>query len=102
MQIIVLPLAEFDLDSIYDYYALKSINAAVKIYNSILDEMGVLSKFPNIGIIEPSLVGEEKLFRSLVVVKGKFKIIYFTEGDFLYITHIWNCRSNPTKLKIRH
>lgn len=101
MEIIILPLAESDLEDIYSYYASKSTNAAVKIFNSILDEMEILSKFPYIAAVEPILSGIDTTFRSLVVARGKFKVIYFTEGDVVYVSHVWNCRDNPTKLTKR-
>jgi plasmid stabilization system protein ParE len=72
MNINILPLAESDLDEIFDYYADKSVNAATKICNSILEEITILSDFPLIAPIEPLLSKQVKAFRSLVVFSGRY------------------------------
>jgi plasmid stabilization system protein ParE len=102
MKIRILPLAESDLDKIYDYYANKSVNAAIKIYNSILEEITILSDFPLIASIEELLSKQVKEFRSLVVLSGKYKVIYYVENDYVNVTHIWDCRQNPKKLRKIH
>lgn len=102
MKVIVLPLAEADLDDIYIIYEEKSQTTASKIFNSILDEIGILESFPQAAPIEPLLKGQSKIFRSLVISNGLFKAIYFVEADTVYITHIWCCRPNPRHLQRRY
>lgn len=102
MRVIILPLAEVDLDEIYTFYAEKSVMAATKIYHSILDEIEILERFPKIAPVEPLLTDQTKTFRSLLVAKGLFKVIYFLESEMIYITHIWRCRQNPQNLQRRH
>lgn len=46
MKIEILPLAEADLDDIYNFYSEKSHTVAAKIHNAILNEMEVLERFP--------------------------------------------------------
>lgn len=101
MEILFLPLAEEDLEQIYLFYAEKSVNVAHKIYHSILDEIEILLQFPKIASVELCLENEETEFRSLVVFNGKFKVIYFIDKEFIYVTHVWCCRENPAKLKLR-
>jgi plasmid stabilization system protein ParE len=86
MIIRILPLAESDLDRIYDYYANKSINVAIKIYNAVLDEIEILKKFPTVAPIEPLLYKQIKTFRSLVVLAGKLKVVYYIENKYINIT----------------
>ena len=68
--------AAADMDDIYDFYLLKSPRIAGKIYNSILKEVDILKRHPQIAAIEPLLQDEEFVFRSLVTKDGLFKIIY--------------------------
>ena len=71
MKVILLPRALSRLDEIFDW--LKTTNSesfAVKIYNSILDELEILEKQPKIASIEPLLEDLPKQFRSLVINKN--------------------------------
>ena len=88
--------AERDIDLIYDFYALdKSIKVADKIYNEIVDASYSLIDFPLMAPIELELTNERKRqFRSLLVRKH-YKIVYFIEGDFIYIAAVWDCRTEP-------
>ena len=95
MKIFWLELAEEDIESIYQFYAEdKSIKAANKIYNDILDATDSLAVFPQMASIEPDVSDYDEEYRSLVVQKH-FKIIYFVECDSIYIAAIWDCRRNP-------
>lgn len=92
--------AKEDLNEIYNFYFIKNPVIAAKIFNSILDEVEILKKFPEIAVREPLYEdrGFEYTYRSLVTKNGLFKIIYFTEGDMVVITRIWCCRKNPEGL----
>lgn len=95
MRLLWLEPAEEDLDSIYDFYVRdKSIKAASKIYNDLLDGVEILFDFPQIASIEPELSDGSEVYRSLVV-KKYFKIIYFLEEGSIYIAAIWDCRQDP-------
>ena len=48
MKIIWSKEAKADLDSIYVFQATFNENAAVRIYNAILDEVEILLRFPNL------------------------------------------------------
>jgi len=99
MKIIWSKEAKADLDSIYVFQATFNENAAVRIYNAILDEVEILLKFPNLAPIEELLPSNKYTFRSLITKSGKHKIIYFIDIDTIYITHIWDCRRNPKNIR---
>ena len=95
MKIFWLKLAEEDIEAIYQFYTEnKSIKAANKIYNDILNATDDLGKFPQMASIEHSLSNDDEEYRSLVVQKH-FKVIYFIEDNFIYIAAVWDCRQNP-------
>jgi len=102
MKLLWLELAEEDLDSIYHFYSSdKSIKAATKLYNDILNAAEKLIDFPHIASIELDLSDEGEEYRSLVVRKH-FKIIYFVEVDVVYIAAIRDCRQNPQTNVSKH
>ncbi|MDR1407133.1 MAG: type II toxin-antitoxin system RelE/ParE family toxin [Tannerella sp.] len=88
------------MDEIYRFYELKSSNAAVKMYNKILDEAETLKYFPYMAPIEPLLSDHAETYRSLPVRK-LFKIVYYVGEDTIYISDIWDCRQSPDALKKR-
>lgn len=71
--------------------------AATKMYHSILDEIEILERFPKIAPVESLLINQSKTFRSLLVAKGLFKIIYFLESETIYITHYLVLSPKPSK-----
>ena len=91
--------AKDDLDAIYDYYAELNQHAAVRIYNEILTAADRLLVFPEANPIEPMIKNEKYRFRSCVVVHGLYKIIYFVNKDTIVISHIWDYRRNPNKIR---
>ena len=52
---------------------------------------------PNLGKIEPLLVKREKEYRS-IVVGSLNKIIYYVDGDLIYIADFWDVRREPKAL----
>ena len=100
MKVILLPKALSRLDDIFDWVKeTNSENAAVKVYNSILDELEILEKQPRIAAIEPLLEDFSKQFRSLII-KRRYKAIYYIdeEKDMIFVATIWDCRQNPNNL----
>ena len=101
MKVILLPNALSRLDEIFDWIkATNNENSAVKVYNSILDELEILEKQPQIAAIEPLLEDLPKQFRSLIINK-QYKAVYYIEeqNDTVFIATIWDCRSNPSDLQ---
>ena len=91
--------AAADLDEIYDYYVTLNPQAAVMIYNSILDEAEILLTHPRIAPKEPLLEDLPEEYRSLVVAKGKYKLVYYIENDCIYVVQVFAYRRNPDILK---
>ena len=90
--------ASDDLDEIYDYYVTLNPRAAALLYNSILDEAEILRTHPRIAKKEQFLEGLPTEYRSLVVAKGKYKLVYYIEKECVYIVYIFSCRLNPSTL----
>ena len=87
------------MGQLYAYYVQKSVTSAAKIFNSIIDDAEILKTNPQIAPVEQSLSNNVKTYRSLVVSKGRYKVIYFAENKIIYIARVWNCRQNPKKLR---
>lgn len=56
-----------------------------------------LASNPRMGCIEPLLEGRPEGFRSIVVHKY-CKMVYYIEGDILYIADLWDTRREPCSL----
>jgi len=100
MKVILLPRALSRLDEIFEWIkTTNSENAAVKIYNSILDELEILEKQPKIAAIEPTLEDFPEQFRSLVINR-KYKAVYYIdeERNKVFVATIWDCRQNLDNL----
>jgi len=100
MKVVLLPKALSRLEEIFEWIkSTNSENSAVKVYNSILDELEVLEKHPKIAAIEPILEDLPKQFRSLIINR-KYKAIYYIEeqNDTVFIATIWDCRQNTINL----
>ena len=98
-KIIWLQEASEDMEELYNYYAEKSINTAIRIYNGILEETDILICHPNLAAIEQLLNDFTKTYRSLVVSKGRYKLVYTVENGNIYIVRVWNCNREPEKLR---
>ena len=99
-EIIWLEDAIEDMEELYDYYAEKSINTAIRIYNGILEETDILIQHPNLAAVEQLLDGFTKTYCSLVS-KGRYKLVYTVENRYIYIVRVWNCEQEPEKLRQR-
>lgn len=88
-----------DLNQIYEYYATKSLRAASMIYDSIVEETEILENHPYLAAIEQVLDNCPERYRSLLVAKGKYKVVYYVEGYVIYIVQVFGCRQSPEKLK---
>lgn len=70
---------------------------ADKIKKSIFSATKPIIKQPFIGAIEENLIDLKQGHR--YIVKGNYKIIYLVIDNDIYITDIFDCRQNPTKMK---
>ena len=100
MRLLWLPEAVRDLDGIYDYYAIRNQRAAAMLYNSVLDDAQILCTNPHIAPKEPLLEYAPREYRSLLVAKQKYKLIYtILEENSVLIVHVFACRQNPAELQ---
>ena len=98
MKIVFSDYALMQLEKIYYFLQNQNVNAAIHIHNPILDEIEKLKNFPQMAAIEPELFGLSHTYRSLVVRK-RYKVVYYTEKDIIRISAIFDCRQNPRKLQ---
>ncbi len=92
--------AEKDLEIIYKFY-LKTSNK--KVANKIINEIVTATDSLNLGLylgqIEPLLSNYSEGYRYLI--SNHTKIIYTINEDYILITHVFDTRRRPTKLKKR-
>lgn len=93
-----MPIAQLDLEDIYQFYLSKSEQVANDIWNRLLESSDPLKIFAYAGPVEPLLANREKEYHSLVVEKH-FKLIYYIEGNDVRITAVWDIRRDPEYLK---
>ncbi|MCC8096128.1 MAG: type II toxin-antitoxin system RelE/ParE family toxin [Tannerellaceae bacterium] len=86
------------LKDIYDFYYAYNPVYAEKIVRSIMEQVEILVPFPLLGSKETTISSEVILYRSLVILKGRHKIIYHIEKERIYIYIIWDCRRTPERL----
>lgn len=97
-QIIWTNFAISELKNIFLYYRMVAGDkVAVKIRKSIFNSTKPLIKHPFIGSIEENLIDLKQEHRYLV--EGNYKIIYRVDKNNIYITDIFDCRQNPSKMK---
>ena len=70
-------MAKIDLDGLYNYYRQISVDVAVKIHNGIIDESERLVNNPKSAPFERTIKIPSKKYRSLIVSKGQFKLVYY-------------------------
>lgn len=86
-----------DLETIYDFLAEHSQQAAQNIIEKILRRVRQIETFPESGAIQLTLKEAGKQYRYLV--EGKYKIIYYVVEKQAYIATVFDTRYNPDKLK---
>jgi plasmid stabilization system protein ParE len=98
-KVVWLEKAQTDMDALFEFYRPKSVQAALKIHNGIIDETDRLANNPFMAPIEPLITKTVKTCRSLVVSGGLFKVVYFVEDGTVYIARVWACKQNWQNLK---
>ncbi|MCD7969087.1 MAG: type II toxin-antitoxin system RelE/ParE family toxin [Alistipes sp.] len=101
MELLLTEDARQDLEDIFAYYNDKSPKVAVSIFNSIIDEINLLAKYPHAAPVEFLSKSRKYEARSLTVISGLFKAIYFIDEpkNMVIITQIFPCRQSPDKMK---
>lgn len=69
----------------------------VKRFRQEVDQtVEMIMRYPNFGPIDPLFDDRSKTYRS-VIINGLSKMVYFIEGDIIYIAAFWDCRQDPEK-----
>ena len=97
MKIKISKNAEKHLDSIFDFIFKENEKAAINTYNTILDEIELLIKYPQMAAKESLLEDSSHTYSSLVVMR-RYKVVYFIGDETVHISAIWDCRRNPDLL----
>ena len=67
------------------------VKRAKKFRQEVDDTVNQLMRSPGIGQIDPLFSDRARTYRS-VIINGLNKLVYFTEGDILYIAGFWDTR----------
>jgi toxin ParE1/3/4 len=87
-----------ELKNIFLYYRMVAgEKTADKIKKSIFSATKPIIRQPFIGAVEENLIDLKQGHR--YIVEGNYKIIYRLIDNEIYITDIFDCRQNPTKMK---
>lgn len=70
-------------------------NRAEKFSQSIKQTVRMIMLHPEIGPIDPLFADRATTYRS-VIIDGLSKMVYFVEGDVIYIAAFWDCRRDPS------
>ena len=87
-----------DMETIYDFLAEHSQQAAQNVIEKILSRISQIEIFPESGATQLRLKNPDKEYRYLV--EGNYKIIYKITGQQAYIATVFDTRYNPDKLKV--
>lgn len=78
------------------------VKRAKKFRQEVDDTVNQLMRSPGIGQIDPLFRDRARTYRS-VIINGLNKLVYFTEGDILFIAGFWDTRMDDeeqaTKVK---
>jgi len=85
-----------DLEVINDFLSEKSVKAAKKIVQSILERTRQLETFPKSGSLQETDKALSRSYRYLA--EGHYKIIYSLDEKALYVEAIVDTRQGPDKL----
>lgn len=94
MEIIWTKRAVTHLEDIHKFYSEKSLSVANNLYNDLIESVDPLVDSPQMAQKEEALKHLKREYRALVV-KKKFKIVYYINEEFIYIVAVLDCRQSP-------
>lgn len=93
-----------NIQTIHNFYSPLNPSFANKIVKEIFEETAILENYPQIAPVELYIEEKKIEFRSLILVKGRIKVIYYIKNNNIMIATILDCRQNISsilnKLKI--
>lgn len=87
MQLIILPVAEQDLDDIWAYIAEESVAAAERVQRDILGASLRLLEFPLMGVARSDLADDLRM-----IAAGAYLIFYRTSAEAIEIARVLHGR----------
>jgi len=96
--------AKHHLKALFDYYRdAASDSIAISLRDTIVDEVGLLEQFPDIGRVDEELSTNDARYQFLIIKWSKrtYRVYYLHESGKCYIAAIWDCSMNPKKRKAR-
>ena len=99
MNLVYAPTAWLSLDKSIDFLQLKGVpeNKISEIVQEAFEKAETLKKFPFIGQKETMLFSRKNRYRRLII--RFFKIVYFIEGENIFIVAFFDTRQDPEKLR---
>ncbi len=98
MKLVYTEQALVSLEETLEFYSTKvSFEKLIQIRDQILDKADTLIKHPFSGRKEPYL--EHLGLGHRRIIEGHCKIIYRVEGEYIYVTDIFDSRQDPDKMK---
>ncbi|MFZ4858980.1 MAG: type II toxin-antitoxin system RelE/ParE family toxin [Desulfuromonadaceae bacterium] len=85
--------AEADLDSIIDFIADDSIDAALAVFTRIRERAATLHHFPNKGRVVPELL-QHGIVQYRELILSPWRIMYRIDGSVVYVTAVFDSRRN--------
>lgn len=100
MRIIWLEKALEHVQELKNFYTQVNASFAAKIVKTIFDSTAILEQFPQLAPVDPYFEGNEVEVRSLVIMKGRFRILYYLKDRHILIAAVLDCRQNLSGILI--
>ena len=69
-------------------------NAKKKFFAAVNRTIKLLSKQPNMGLIDPLFSDRSETYRS-IIVGNRNKLVYYINNNTIQIVAFWDCRCDP-------
>ena len=98
MRVIWDPLAKKERNHVASYICRRFGDShKTDFLQEVRETVQMMKRHPDVGPIEPLLADLPQTYRSVVVARLS-KIVYFIDGDVIYIADFWDCRREPKAL----
>ena len=95
MRVIWHPQAKEVRDQIANYISRQfGRKSKIRFLQEVRETAQLLKTSPNMGSIDPLFEGRAKTYRS-VIIQGLSKMVYYIDGDTIYIAAFWDTRREP-------
>ena len=95
MRVIWHPQAKEVRDQIANYISRQfGRKSKIRFLQEVRETTHLLKSSPDIGSIDPLFANRSKTYRS-VIIHGLSKMVYYIDGDTIYIAAFWDTRREP-------